>query len=127
MKMQRIMVVDDQPADQMLARYAIQRYNPDAEIFEALDGFEALTILKNLETPPDIIFLDINMPRMNGFEFLEAYSSSTPQAQIIVMLTSSEQESDRQKCAAYDFVAAYETKPISAQILKQLEERHYAR
>ncbi|MFK7915412.1 MAG: response regulator [Pseudomonadales bacterium] len=121
MKLERILVIDDQPADQMLAKYAIQSYNPNAEILEAYDGVEALEILDSLALPPDIIFLDINMPRMNGFEFLEAYRASAEKIQVVVMLTSSDQEADKEKCEQYPFVAAYETKPISAQILEHLE------
>lgn len=118
---QQILVVDDQPADQMLARYAIRRYNPDAVIHEALDGVEALELLQTLPSPPDIIFLDINMPRMNGFEFLETYQNLEAHAPVLVMLTSSNQDADRAKCAAYAIVAGYEVKPIDVDMLSRLE------
>jgi CheY-like chemotaxis protein len=118
---QHILVVDDQPADQMLARYAIRRYNADAVIYEAMDGVEALEVLKSLPAPPDIIFLDINMPRMNGFEFLETYQALEAHAPVLVMLTSSSQDADRERCAAFSTVAGYETKPIDVEMLTRLE------
>ncbi len=119
----RIMVVDDQEADQMLAKYAIRAYSPAIETIFAYDGVEALEVLAGLEHAPDVIFLDINMPRMNGFEFLDIYSTGSEEAPVVVMLTSSDQEKDRSKCAEYDNVTGYEIKPISVEVLQKLDEK----
>jgi len=59
-------------------------------VLQAYDGQEALEVLKDLDTQPDVIFLDINMPRMNGHEFLEEYSKWDKCSVVIIMLTSSD-------------------------------------
>ena len=118
--LKRILVVDDQPADQLLAKYAIRNYNPDAVIFEAFDGQEALELIETLDEPLDIILLDINMPRMNGFEFLNVYQKDSA-VPVVVMLTSSDQSADRDKCSQYATVSGYEMKPVTVEVLKELE------
>ena len=89
------------------------------------DGIEALDFLAQKgafsnypgEFPrPDIIFLDINMPRMNGFQFLECYKS-LPEEQkgnlVIVMLTTSMLEKDKETVMAYDSVIDFWNKPLN--------------
>jgi len=120
------MVVDDNEADQFLAKYAIEEYRREAglsslEILTAFDGEEALAILEELppEEQPDIIFLDINMPRMDGFGFLEAYSKlEEPHCRVVVMVTSSDAEEDRSRTREYSMVQKYLGKPLSMEDIK---------
>ena len=74
MKLNTILVVDDDENDQFICEYTIRKFDPAIAILKAQDGTEALAILKT-ETP-DAIILDINMPIMNGFEFLEHYATT---------------------------------------------------
>lgn len=72
MKQQLIcLLVDDDEEDQDILKDAIDEVVPQAEYFTASDGVQAIHILSQGNVRPDYIFLDINMPRMNGFEFLE--------------------------------------------------------
>lgn len=107
-----IMVIDDSEPDQFIAKNIIQKFDKDIEIFQAYDGQEALEILKDLPEQPGVIFLDINMPRMNGHEFLDEYSQWEKQANVVIMLTSSDQEKDREKSVAHKCVKKYFTKPL---------------
>ena len=61
-----VFLVDDDPDDQVLFVDALERIDPSITCLKANDGYEALSILKRLSFPPDIIFVDMNMPRMNG-------------------------------------------------------------
>jgi len=112
-----ILVVDDNEADQMITRTAINDYNPNIKILVAYDGTEALQVLRELNEPPSIILLDINMPQMNGFEFLEKYKTVCNSA-IIVMLSSSDQEQDKMRALSHSDVKDYITKPITMEDLR---------
>ncbi len=110
--MTTIMIIDDSEPDQFLSKIAIQKHDPSIEILQAYDGQEGLDILSDLDQQPDVIFLDINMPRMNGHEFLEQYSTWDVQGAVIVMLTSSDQDCDKERSLAYNCVKRYLTKPL---------------
>jgi CheY-like chemotaxis protein len=107
----QILLIEDDTADQMLFNTIAKQAMPDAVITCAADGKEAISILENSETDPDIIFLDINMPRMNGHEFLEAYGEKIEQMNIPVhVLTSSQYEKDSVLFSPYKYVRGYHIK-----------------
>ena len=68
---QLILVVEDDPDLQYLLQENLSKAGYEAKV--ANDGLEALEVLRNLVQPPSLILLDLNMPRMNGFEFLEIF------------------------------------------------------
>jgi CheY-like chemotaxis protein len=121
-------VVDDSEADQFICDHILRKYNPDIQILTALDGEEALATLKDLDTLPQIIFLDINMPRMNGHEFLEAYAKQydLSNAPVVIMLTSSNQKRDVDKSMAFDVVVEYFTKPLNIDALADFCQKNTA-
>ena len=120
--LEQFLVVDDQEADQLLAEYAIKDYNPSAVINRAYDGAEALEILSQ-GIRVDVILLDINMPGMNGHEFLAAFPVDSVDAPVVVMLTSSAQKQDREKCEQYKVVIDYLTKPLEEDDLREIESK----
>ncbi len=107
-----IMIIDDSEADQFLIKVIIERFNPDIRILQAYDGQEALEKMADLPEQPSVIFLDINMPRMNGHEFLEKYDAWEEQAAHVIILTSSGQEHDKENSMAYKCVKEYCVKPL---------------
>lgn len=111
--MKSILLIEDSNADQFIAKTMISRLFPDVEILQAYDGIEALEVLRSLSSPPNLILLDINMPRMNGFDFLDSLCGEFPEDYPpIVMLTSSDQENDRLKARKYNCVNGYLLKPL---------------
>lgn len=70
------LLVDDDPDDQEVFLTALNDVSTTALCLVAADGDRALQLLHNEETIPHYIFLDLNMPRMNGFEFLAAMKKS---------------------------------------------------
>lgn len=68
----RVLLVDDSKADSRLLHKMIQKIYPEAQVDEADDGFEAL--LKIGQRCPDILFIDMEMPNINGFEMLDSLS-----------------------------------------------------
>ena len=117
-----IMIVDDSEADQFLTTMVIEEYNPAIKIIQAYDGQEALEKLEEMVEKPCIIILDINMPRMNGFEFLEEYNKKDYTVKIITMLTSSDQIHDREKALQFKCVHGYSVKPLEVENLRKLIE-----
>lgn len=96
-------------------------------IAECKNGQEAINyISKSLtekETLPDVIFLDINMPVMNGWEFLEAYEklgSKIKKKSKLYVVSSSIDSNDKAKAKKYKTVTDYIIKPVSIDQLKQL-------
>ena len=121
MKLNTVMVVDDCEAEQFLYKHTIEAYEEGVNVISAYDGEEALEILHKKEQVPTCIFLDINMPRMNGFEFLEAYSDQFDNNHIIiVMLTSSAHTNDQEKAMSYPCVKDFFLKPIIADDLAKI-------
>ena len=121
-KIKSVLIVDDSEIDQLNAAYAFEDYDPSIELLKAYDGSEALDILESVDTLPDLIFLDINMPGMDGHEFLEEYDKRGGIKAVVVMLTSSDQTADRSKCEGYDFVKDYAVKPLEPSYVATLVE-----
>ena len=121
MNIQSILIVDDDENDQFICDYTIRKFDPSIRVLKALDGAEALDMLHR-ETP-DAIILDINMPVMNGFEFLDRYATEFEvHAPIVALLTSSRLGKDRERAMQYSFVKSYFEKPLQADHLRLMSE-----
>jgi CheY-like chemotaxis protein len=112
-----VLLLEDETADAYLVKIALERNKILARLHHVLDGREGLAFLQQKgnysHVPrPDLILLDLNMPRMNGYEFLAVVKSDERFKSIpVVVLTTSDVESD--VLAAYQLGAAsYITKPV---------------
>lgn len=121
MEITSIMIVDDSESDQFLTGAIIEEFDPSITVFQAYDGEEALEKLGAMDEQPDFILLDINMPRMNGFEFLEEYSKQEKRARVIAILTSSDQDQDKEKAMVYNCVQKYFVKPLDVSDLENIK------
>lgn len=127
MTLQSIMVVDDADEDQFLNSMIIDEFDSDIEVLQALNGQEALNLIASGKKP-DLILLDINMPVMDGFGFLDAFTQQYGEqasAQVIVMLSSSGQTGDIRKAEAYACVKSYLLKPLTGEMLGDLKRRFF--
>jgi CheY-like chemotaxis protein len=109
-----ILLVEDDEVDVMNVKRAFSKNNIKNPLFVAGNGVEALYMLNNVIAPlPKIIILDINMPKMNGIEFLKLLREDEKLMGISVfVMTTSNEESD--KINAYNLnVAGYILKPLS--------------
>lgn len=112
MAIKTILIIDDSEADQFFAKTTIEFYDSEIEVTQAFDGKEALQILSNAEKQPDIIFVDLNMPVMNGIDFLTHYTKEGFGGSTIFMLTSSDLPKDVKESTAYECVRRYMIKPL---------------
>jgi CheY-like chemotaxis protein len=125
--MLNILLVEDDEVDVMTVQRAFKKGNITNPLFIAGNGLEALTMLRGEPGQPSvvpsdrrIILLDLNMPKMNGLEFLQELRSDPTIRQIpVVVLTTSNEEQDR--IQAYNLnVAGYILKPVTFSIFVEL-------
>lgn len=121
----KILLIDDDDVDVKALERAFSREKSPSTIVRAVDGIEALEMLKGTngkkKLPAQCILLvDLNMPRMNGIELVQALRKDKEfRRSIVFMLTTSQREED--KVAAYDLnVAGYITKATTAGELRNL-------
>lgn len=122
MKTLNILLVDDDSVDVMNVQRAFKKGHVRSHLFIATDGHEALKMLRDgsLPTQNRLILLDLNMPRMNGLEFLRALRADpelchTP----VVVLTTSNDDRDRTQSYAHH-VAGYLVKPVQSPAFVEL-------
>lgn len=123
MSLPHILLVDDDVDTNLVIAHWIKKEHLASTLGVALNGEEALIYLKN-NPIPDVILLDINMPRMNGWEFLEEYKklpNSIQSSSTIIIVTVSENPDDKKKTLDYDI--RFVNKPLTAALLKDLLQK----
>jgi CheY-like chemotaxis protein len=110
-----ILLVEDDEVDVMNVRRAFERNNVSNPLYVAGNGLEALEMLRDGTVPAErrLILLDLNMPKMNGIEFLQALRADPElsSAPVVVLTTSND---DQDKIDAYNLnVAGYLLKPVT--------------
>ena len=126
-----ILIIDDDPLFLLLVKKTIMKYELAKNISAFSNGLEAFDALKqSINDPsalPDIILLDINMPIMDGWEFLEEFLpflEKTTKKISIYIATSSIAEDDKRKAKTYPTIKDYLLKPIDQPILNRIIEAH---
>ncbi|MBN4047050.1 response regulator [bacterium AH-315-P13] len=120
MKKLNILLVEDDRATNFLNKYIIKKKSITKHIQVSENGLEALEFLKlgikDNNLLPDLIFLDINMPILNGWEFLNEYKKleiAHKEDIVIMMLTSSINPDDKKKAEAIKEVKGFLGKPLT--------------
>ena len=124
----KVMVVDDAEIDRFLAERIITKFDFAEEVITVESAMDALKyLISNGENPqalPDVILLDINMPEMSGFDFLEEYGQlpqTIKKKCIIVMLSSSLLPEDHNLALSSPYVCDFIGKPLNATKLEKLK------
>ena len=120
---QRFILIDDSEADNVYHEIMIRRagFTGDVRIFD--NGLDALEFLRNDALAlPTCIFLDINMPLMDGFEVA---LQATPllqgkQTTVLLMLTSSGAPGDQQRASEIPVIQGYVIKPLTADVVREM-------
>lgn len=117
----RLMLIDDERMDQMMYRRVLSRSNLVDEVIGCATAMDALEKLRDPDfVPPDVILLDINMPKMSGFDFLDAATAEFGPdftAAIVIMLTTSLDPKDIERAKSYSVVKDFVSKPLTDEAL----------
>ena len=126
------MLVDDNLHDNFFHEREIKKNNSSTIVITKVTGMDALKYLKSKkdskDMQPDLIFLDINMPGMNGWEFLEEYNRLAKELQsqvIVIMLTTSDNPDDEARAKTWNFVSDYITKPLTKEIMNDIINKYF--
>ncbi|MBX2828529.1 MAG: response regulator [Flavobacteriaceae bacterium] len=127
-----VLLIDDDSATNFFNGMMLERHNCFDNVLAVKSGEEALSYLisaaEGSSLKPDLIFLDINMPGMNGWEFLDALSRLDSKVsegiKIILLSTSAHPEEVRKSMSNYE-VADYINKPLSMKLLDSVFEVHF--
>lgn len=114
-KLVNILLVDDDELDVINVKRAFQRNNILNPLYIAHNGVEALEMLRGDEFPHErrLVLLDLNMPRMNGLEFLRVLRAD-PELRCLTVIVLTTSDDDRDKVEAYNLnVAGYIVKPVT--------------
>lgn len=121
--LKKVTVIDDDPINNLICERLLLHGGQVEAVNSFLLASQALEWLASLlpEQHPDLILLDINMPVMDGWDFLTALNQRLPHHQIkIILLTSSISEDDRDKAAAHASLMGYLSKPLCLEELERL-------
>ncbi len=129
-KIGKIVLIDDDKMINFLNKTVIDREEVAEEILEYDEPKEALdqlTIKSTKGECPDLIFLDINMPMMNGWEFMEEYRSTLENCQHtrVIILTSSIDPSDETKAKETVGISGYKSKPLTSEMIDDIVEDYF--
>ena len=122
----RVIVIDDNDLDLNIVSTLIGNVNLAKQIDKRSKAEEVIKELSNiirLDEVPDLIFLDLNMPEMNGFDFLVAFNSLPEFIKNkckIVIVTSADSIEDSRKVSIYPNVIKYMRKPVDAAVMREL-------
>jgi CheY-like chemotaxis protein len=123
--MTRVFIIDDDPIHQRIAQIMIEKHKLFDECFTYAEAENALLFLKenvkNTNTLPEVILLDLNMPVVDGWDFLEAFEKfqqNLSKSIRIFIVTSSVDEKDRLRSQTFPFVMGFISKPLSPDIIR---------
>ncbi|WP_373494588.1 response regulator [Aquiflexum sp.] len=113
----RILLIDDDIDDQLFFQWAVAHIDPSVECVFANNGVEGIKKLAEMNLPPNLVFLDLNMPLMNGFDCLRHIREKKmiPDVSVIIFSTSNN-EKDIAKAKEFG-AAGYLKKPNDTKIL----------
>ncbi len=127
-----IMLIDDNKNDNFFHEREIKKTHLETIVIPKESGTEALEYLNSMiesgNKKPILIFLDINMPAMDGWGFLDEYSKLDKDIQsgiIIVMLTTSDNPETKVRAMSWSSVSDYITKPLTKKIMEELNEKYF--
>ncbi len=127
-----ILLIDDDPDDVFIHRLVIEESGLCDDVREATTGAEALRYLTQPDRVaypfPDLMLLDVNLPGMNGFEFLQEYRRwvpNPPVSPVVVVFTTSLNPVERERAETFDGVSGYHVKPLTTSLLYRLVEKHF--
>jgi len=131
-KLKRVLLIDDDYITNVLHKIILQ----DADVAQQIDTVEsvqeALTLLDATQvTPsatPELIFLDLNMPGLDGWDFMKEYqkrNERSPSSSVIVILTTSANPDDNRRANQNQAVAEFRNKPLTNEMIEEIVRKYF--
>lgn len=131
-KLNHVLLIDDDKVTNFVNKRLIDKVNVVKHVDIVLNGLEAIVHIENAMQEqvgmPELIFLDVNMPGMNGWEFIESYAPQLEKVKddvVIVLLTTSVNPDDKKKAEGLDLVSRYVSKPLTEPVLMEIIGEHF--
>lgn len=129
-KIETVLLVDDDSITNFINARLIKKLDITEDIRISMNGQEALSYIHEASLSrncPELIFLDINMPVMNGIEFLQSYSKGSycKKKPIIIILSSSSNRKDVEELNKYPSVCGFIDKPLTTEKVKSILKEHF--
>ncbi len=128
-----VLIIDDDTINNFVCSRIIKLSGLSDKVECVLSADDGMAILENnisnADGLPDLVFLDINMPGKNGWDFLDKFKQMKPKLPkrvLIFMLSSSLYREDVEHSRVYDEVSDYITKPLAVDRLKELKEKYFS-
>ncbi|MCE7056095.1 response regulator [Algoriphagus sp. AGSA1] len=117
----QILLIDDDPVINFIHTKLLRKKFPDIPLLTFTNGQAGLMHIKTNLADSYVIFLDLNMPKMNGWEFLKAISSEANEVDLKVhIVTSSINPEDKMQAENYEHVLSYIVKPLKDKDLEHI-------
>ena len=134
MKFKYIVLIDDDDAVNYYHQYVLENMNCTENILIGRNIDDAVKILKTVQeindVDPSLVILDVNMPRYNGFEFVTKYYDVFQELKrrniMIIFLTTSNNPQDIEKANELEIVSDYKQKPMTEEMIIELQNKVYA-
>ncbi len=117
----KILIIDDEPVANYILIRLLKLINSDYEVVDYTEPEKAAANLMTIA--PDLIFLDLNMPKLNGWGFLDFMATQNNQSKVVI-LTSSVSRVDQERAAGYGNVKECIAKPVTKERLKACIDAH---
>jgi CheY-like chemotaxis protein len=131
-KLDWVLLVDDDADCNFFHQRIINRMDCVEKVFVASDGQDALEFLQyRLDWKPPgsaIIFLDLNMPRLNGWEFMEEFVKIKDKIKtniVVILLTSSFNPDDREQASTCNSLDGFRSKSLTKDMFNQILDKHF--
>jgi CheY-like chemotaxis protein len=124
----RIILIDDNHTTNFLNEMVINRSGHNIEVSSFDRAINAVDFFSKAENQKNsyLIFLDINMPEMDGWEFADEYVKiNTTQNNVIVMLTSSVDPRDKERALVHSAIYEYHPKPLTFEVLNEVLAKYF--
>lgn len=127
-----VLLIDDDESTNFINEIVIDNEGCAEKVLSIDSGEHALKLLNSLKAEealrPDLIFLDVNMPGMNGWEFLQEYEQlpqKTRENSVVIMLTTSPNPDDKHRAEGIPEVKEFVNKPLTGEMIREIIAEHF--
>ena len=120
MKINKIFLLDDDPIVNIINEQLFRKFNASKQYIVCRTSQEAVDYINSANPLPEVVIIDLNIPLINGFEFLDKFYDKFLSDLSVYILTSSINPIDYNKAMGYPFVKGYLKKPLTRDVVQKI-------